>query len=208
MFGKLDNYLWRLTYKWAIVQPREQAELLGRSPVLRQVQQVQTGPMGVRRPPSGAYMHKFSWTNIVRHPIVMGTASPDDPALAEYWAWRRRKVPLPINHTAQELHRAQDGAARSAGVAARRGPATNPARVGDAGWRPPARRSTSCGNGTPTRLNPVSYTLHCRTRQRPGTSARPSAIRACLSRMPGNWQVRFLGGPAQQCAGRTRVRPA
>jgi len=49
---------------------------------------------------SGACMHRFSWTNIVRHQIVMGTASPDDAVLSEYWAHRRRKTPLPINHTA------------------------------------------------------------------------------------------------------------
>ena len=41
---------------------------------------------------SGAYMHKFAWTRIVRHRMVKGTASPDDPALADYWAERRRKT--------------------------------------------------------------------------------------------------------------------
>ena len=36
-------------------------------------------------------------------------ASPDDPALTEYWAARRRKTPLPVNRTHQWLYRAQDG---------------------------------------------------------------------------------------------------
>jgi RNA-directed DNA polymerase len=58
---------------------------------------------------SGAFMHKFGWTKIVRHQIVKHGASPDDPALADYWAQRRRKTPLPINRTAQRLHKAQDG---------------------------------------------------------------------------------------------------
>jgi len=58
---------------------------------------------------SGAFMHRFAWTNIVRHHTVRHGASPDDPALADYWARRRRKTPLPINHTALRLHRAQDG---------------------------------------------------------------------------------------------------
>src|SRR6266545_8367516 len=31
---------------------------------------------------SGAYLHKFAWTKIIRHQMVPGTASPDDPALA------------------------------------------------------------------------------------------------------------------------------
>ena len=34
----------------------------------------------------------FAWTKIVRHKMVMGTASPDDPALDWYWASRRRKA--------------------------------------------------------------------------------------------------------------------
>ncbi len=40
---------------------------------------------------SGRYLLKFSWTTIVRHPMVRGTASPDDPALRDYW-WARRRV--------------------------------------------------------------------------------------------------------------------
>ena len=36
-------------------------------------------------------------------------ASPDDPALADYWAWRRRKARPPINKTTQELLNSQDG---------------------------------------------------------------------------------------------------
>jgi hypothetical protein len=39
------------------------------------------------------YLHRFAWTNIVRHQIVKHEAAPDDPALAGYWAWRRRKAP-------------------------------------------------------------------------------------------------------------------
>jgi RNA-directed DNA polymerase len=40
---------------------------------------------------SGAYLHKYAWTKIVRHVPVAGRNSPDDPALARYWADRRRK---------------------------------------------------------------------------------------------------------------------
>jgi RNA-directed DNA polymerase len=35
--------------------------------------------------------------------------SPDDPDLAEYWAWRRRKAPLPINATTLRRLNAQNG---------------------------------------------------------------------------------------------------
>jgi RNA-directed DNA polymerase len=58
---------------------------------------------------SGAYLHKFSWTSIVRHQIVDGAASPDDPALADHWTQRRRKTPLPIDRTSRWLLKAQDG---------------------------------------------------------------------------------------------------
>ena len=40
--------------------------------------------------------------------MVKGAASLDDPALAEYWAERRRKAPLPIDKTSRWLLKAQD----------------------------------------------------------------------------------------------------
>jgi RNA-directed DNA polymerase len=33
---------------------------------------------------SGAYLRRFAWTKIVRHRLVMGAASPDNPALDQY----------------------------------------------------------------------------------------------------------------------------
>lgn len=48
-------------------------------------------------PGTSAYVTKFSWTGIVWHVMVKGTASPDDPALAEYWAERRVKVKPPLD---------------------------------------------------------------------------------------------------------------
>jgi RNA-directed DNA polymerase len=58
---------------------------------------------------SGAYLRKFCWTKIIRHQLVSGTSSPDDPTLADYWATRRRRKPLPIDHAALRLLRAQHG---------------------------------------------------------------------------------------------------
>jgi RNA-directed DNA polymerase len=108
-FGKLDHYLWRLTLRWAKVSHSNKpthwvfARYFGKFNKARQDRWV----FGDRD--SGAYLHRFAWTNIVRHQIVRHRASPDDPALADYWAWRRRKTPLPINRTALWLHREQDG---------------------------------------------------------------------------------------------------
>ena len=108
-FGKLDPYLWRLTLKWATRSHQNKPmrwiipRYFGRFNKTRQDRWV----FGHRE--SGSYLHRFAWTNIVRHQIVKHRASPDDPELADYWAWRRRKTPLPINLTARRLHRAQDG---------------------------------------------------------------------------------------------------
>ena len=81
--------------------------VLGDRPVLRQVQQVQERPTGVRRPQSGAYLHRSSWTSIVRHPMVKLGASPDDPALADYWPRRRSKAP-PLSIDAASLRLFED----------------------------------------------------------------------------------------------------
>jgi RNA-directed DNA polymerase len=108
-FGGLDQYLWRLTYKWAVYSHANKPtgwivhRYFGTFNKSRRNRWV----FGDRD--SGAFMHKFAWTNIVRHQIVRHRASPDDPVLADYWAWRRRKAPLPINRTALWLHREQDG---------------------------------------------------------------------------------------------------
>jgi RNA-directed DNA polymerase len=108
-FGKLDTYLWRLTWKWAkrshLTKPAYWvlARYFGKFNKARQDRWV----FGDRT--SGSYLHRFAWTNIVRHQIVKHRASPDDPELADYWAWRRHKAPLPINRTALRLYRAQDG---------------------------------------------------------------------------------------------------
>jgi RNA-directed DNA polymerase len=108
-FALLDDYLWRLTYKWATFSHQNKptswviARYFGRFNKARQARWV----FGDRA--SGAYMHRFAWTKIVRHQMVRSGASPDDPALAEYWAWRRRKTPPPINNTSLRLYQAQDG---------------------------------------------------------------------------------------------------
>ena len=39
----------------------------------------------------------------------MNRSRLDDPALADYWASRRRKATLPINRTTRQLIEAQDG---------------------------------------------------------------------------------------------------
>ena len=109
VFNALDHYLWRLVYKWARFSHANKsarwvtARYFDRFNKARQDRWV----FGDRT--SGAYLHKFSWTPIIRHQIVDGGSSPDDPALADYWAKRRRRTPLPIDNTSLKLLRAQNG---------------------------------------------------------------------------------------------------
>jgi RNA-directed DNA polymerase len=109
-FTALDSYMWQLTYKWARhVHPNKPGrwvvdQYYGQFNKTRRARWV----FGDRH--SGAYLLKFAWTRIVRHQMVPGAASPDDPALAAYWAQRRRKAPpLLSGKTTLRLYEKQDG---------------------------------------------------------------------------------------------------
>ncbi len=56
---------------------------------------------------TGAYLLRFGWTKIVRHRLVPGGASPDDPTLATYWTRRRRGTTPPLDRVSQRLLHAQ-----------------------------------------------------------------------------------------------------
>ncbi len=109
VFAGLDDYLWRLTYKWARIRHRNKPKgwviprYFGRFNKARQDRWV----FGDRD--SGAYLFRFSWTRIVRHQMVLGAASPDDPALADYWAARRRRTDPPLDTWTRRLLHQQHG---------------------------------------------------------------------------------------------------
>ena len=108
-FNDLDSYLWKLTYKWAKrAHPHKPkkwitARYFGRFNHSRADRWV----FGDRQ--SGAYLHKFVWTKIVRHTLVKGWASPDDPALTGYWDQRRRRSQPLLDRTGLGLLQAQHG---------------------------------------------------------------------------------------------------
>ena len=52
--------------------------------------------MGVRQPRNRPLPAQVAWTKVVRHRKVAGRASPDDPALARYWATRRQRGRCPL----------------------------------------------------------------------------------------------------------------
>lgn len=94
-FDALDDHMWKLTYKWVKFRHPHKPKrwvvrrYFGRFNRTRGDRWV----FGDRE--TGAYLLKFSWSKIVRHTMVKGWASPDDPALGDYWDWRRgRKKPV------------------------------------------------------------------------------------------------------------------
>jgi len=109
LFGSLDSYMWKLLYKWATWRHNNKPErwivgrYFGKFNKFRNDRWV----FGDRH--SGAYLVKFSWTAIQRHVLVKGAASPDDPALAGYWAGRRKKIKPPLDRYTLHLLSRQDG---------------------------------------------------------------------------------------------------
>jgi len=109
VFRSLDTYVWRLLYKWARWGHRNKpgswvvARYFGKFNRFRNDHWV----FGDRD--SGGYLVKFSWTGIERHVPVRGAASPDDPALAAYWAERRKKVRPPLDRYTLRLLTRQAG---------------------------------------------------------------------------------------------------
>lgn len=92
-----------------VADASEQIETVGHGPLLRRVPPLQEGPLGVRDRDTGRYLVKFSWTPIVRHRMVKGASSPDDPSLPSYWKARRRRGKPPVGPFLLRLLRSQQG---------------------------------------------------------------------------------------------------
>ncbi|MER5698998.1 group II intron maturase-specific domain-containing protein [Streptomyces mirabilis] len=108
-FRLLDHHVWRLTYKWAKHSHPNKSRnwvvtrYFGQFDRFRQDKWV----FGDRH--SGLFLRRFAWTPIVRHRMVPGTASPDDPALADFWTTRHRRSKPLLDPVTLRLFRAQDG---------------------------------------------------------------------------------------------------
>jgi RNA-directed DNA polymerase len=109
-YQNLDHHLWQHLYTWARRRhPNKSrtwviARYFGSFHPTRHDRWV----FGDRE--TGAYLHHYAWTKIVRHVPVKGRNSPDDPALAQYWADRRRKrKPPQLAESWQRALRAQHG---------------------------------------------------------------------------------------------------
>ena len=108
-FKALDNYMWKLTYKWAKRGHANKPKRWVVSRYFGKFNKFRNDHWVFGDAASGAHLVKFSWTPIVRHTLVKGGASPDDPALAEYWAERRQRIKPPLDGYTLRLLTKQDG---------------------------------------------------------------------------------------------------
>jgi len=109
VFSALDHYVFELTYKWARYRHPNKPKrwIVGRYFGAFNKFRNDRWVFGDRD--SGGHLVKFAWTSINRHVMVKGAASTDDPALADYWASRRRLSKPPLDSYTLGLLTRQDG---------------------------------------------------------------------------------------------------
>lgn len=117
IFTALDKHMWKLAYKWAKHSHPNKPKHWVSDKYFGQFNKARKDRWVFGDRDSGAYLIKFSWTKIVRHQLVKGKASPDDPALETYWAQRRRKgTPLPVDAMTVRLLQVQHGRCPACGA--------------------------------------------------------------------------------------------
>lgn len=92
VFSAVDHYLWGCLYRWALRAHPNKSKHWVVDRYFGMFNQSRNDRWVFGDRDSGFYLRQFAWTKIVRHNMVMGTASVDDPALDRYWASRRRKT--------------------------------------------------------------------------------------------------------------------
>ena len=131
-FSALDAHMWRLACRWArLSHPNKSrrwiiARHFGMFNPARQDKWV----FGSRD--TGFYLRKFAWTQIVRHRMVAGTASPDDPDPDRILgpAAAPQQTPGGTSHATPPARPARPMPALPGTAAARRPGAAKPARMG------------------------------------------------------------------------------
>jgi RNA-directed DNA polymerase len=116
VFATVDNHLWQHLYRWALrAHPNKpKTWVVNRYFDAFNPSRNDRWLFGDRD--SGAYVRRFVWTKIVRHKMVMGTASPDDAALDRYWAERRRRTYALLGGTTASLLLRQRGRCPACGT--------------------------------------------------------------------------------------------
>jgi len=108
-FAKLDHWMFRRAQHYATrTHPHKawawrKARYWGKWNPKRQ----DTWVFGDKR--TGTYLLKFAWFGFQPHILVKGTASPDDPALRQYWEQRERRKAQLLPPSRRQLAEAQQG---------------------------------------------------------------------------------------------------
>src|SRR6266508_3807635 len=184
VFNELDNHVWKLTYKWAKwTHPHKSkhwiiARYFGAFNSSRRDRWV----FGDRA--SGAYLVKFAWMKITRHTLVKGWASPDDPALAGYWAARRHRGRPPLDRARLRLLQQQRGRCPLCGELLLHADQEPQHPDEWERWITATRQATrhqaiALDTGPKASDQPIAVRLihtHCRRRLPDGTGSRPAAL--------------------------------
>ena len=109
VFSALDHYVFKLTYKWAKYRHPNKPKRWFVGRYFGKFNKFRNDRWVFGDRDSGGHLVKFSWTRIDRHVMVKGAASPDDPALADYWANRRQRSKPPLDDYTLSLLTRQDG---------------------------------------------------------------------------------------------------
>jgi len=109
VFAAIDHYLWQDTYRWALRAYRNKPKRWVTARYFGQFNPVRQDRWVFGDRDSGAYLRRFVWTKIVRHQLVGGTSSIDDPALTSYWADRRRSNTASLDRPMLRLLQALQG---------------------------------------------------------------------------------------------------
>ncbi|MHB2024581.1 MAG: group II intron reverse transcriptase/maturase, partial [Mycobacteriales bacterium] len=113
VFATVDHHLWRLAYKWALRTHSNKPKRWVTARYFGQFNQSRADRWVFGDRDSGAYLVRAAWTKIVRHQMVKGLSSKDDPTLDHYWAERRRRQPPPpLDKPTLDLLKAQGGRCR------------------------------------------------------------------------------------------------
>ena len=81
-YQALDSHLWQHLYKWARRRHPKKGRRWVTARYFGQYHPTRNNRWVFGDRNSGAYLHHYAWTKIVRHAPVPGRHSPDDPALA------------------------------------------------------------------------------------------------------------------------------
>jgi RNA-directed DNA polymerase len=108
-FTSLDDYLWKLTYKWACRSHPGKPRHWITKRYFGQFNPSRHNMWVFGDAASGAYLPLLAWTPITRHRKVTGRSSPDDPALTSYWNQRRGRNQSPLDRSTLRLLKVQHG---------------------------------------------------------------------------------------------------